>query len=317
MTTRRAKRKAAQFLDDHPGLFDAPAETAPLAPLPATGDLPLRLRFMSFGSGSSGNAAYIGTDTSGVLIDAGIDNNFVAAKLAENSIDPATIAGIILTHDHTDHIKYAYSILRRHRHMRLFATPRVLGGLLRRHNVSRRISDYHQPIYKEIPFRAGDLEITAFETSHDGTDNMGFFIRAGNITFTIATDTGTITSRADHYMRLASHLMLESNYDARMLRQGPYPERLKARILSATGHLDNADAARFVASLAKGGTLRRLFMCHLSHENNTPETVRAALTAELTPTGADFTFDNVAAADPRLAIQILPRSQASPLTILI
>lgn len=316
MSRRRQKRNRELYMLDHPGLFDMSEDEAPL-PSPVQVPLQKRLRFMSFGSGSSGNCAYIGTEVSGVLIDAGVDNNYVLSQLAANSIDVRTISGILLTHDHTDHVKYAYALLRNNKHMKLYATPRTLAGLLRRHNISRRISDYHQPVYKEIPFTAGELEITAFETSHDGTDNVGFAINAGDIRFVVATDTGTITSRADHYLRQAAHIMLESNYDYNMLRTGPYTERLKARILSTTGHLDNAEAARFVASAAKAGTLRRLFLCHLSDENNTPETVSVTLLKELEACGIQATDELVPAADQRLAYQILPRSQASHLTVLL
>ncbi len=316
MSRRRQKRNRELYMLDHPGLFDVAEDDAPL-PCPAEAQVQQRLRFMSFGSGSSGNCAYIGTERSGVLIDAGVDNNYVMSELAANSIDIRTISGIILTHDHTDHVKYAYALLRNNKHMKLYATPRTLTGLLRRHNISRRISDYHQPIYKEIPFMAGELEITAFETSHDGTDNVGYAVNAGDIRFVVATDTGTITSRADYYLRQAAHIMLESNYDYNMLRTGPYTERLKARILSTTGHLDNAEAARFVASAAKGGTLRRLFLCHLSDENNSPQTVAETLRRELEACGLSATDELVAAADPRIAYQILPRSTSSHLTVLL
>lgn len=317
-------RRNAAYWDNLPGLFDHPAlQDSPADAAGAADDLPAldestlmrpeRLRFISFGSGSSGNCAYIGTPSGGVLIDAGVDVNYVHAILDANAIDPMAIQGIILTHDHGDHVRYAYAFLRRHRHWRLFATPKTLNGILRRHNVSRRISDYHQPIYKEFPFSAGPLLITAFETSHDGTDNAGFFIEGAGTTFAITTDTGVITERADHYMRLARHIVLESNYDSEMLRNGPYPQYLKARIVSERGHLDNAVAAEYLRTSFRP-ELATVLLCHLSHENNMPELALAAAREALVSAGAR-PASLTASPDERRGhtlLGALPRSEASP-----
>ncbi|MDE6133995.1 MAG: MBL fold metallo-hydrolase, partial [Muribaculaceae bacterium] len=282
---------------------------------------PDALRFMSFGSGSSGNCSYIGTPSCGLLIDAGVDNNFVTERLAANSIDINTIQGILLTHDHGDHVRFAYAILRRNRHMRLYATPKAFGGLLRRHSMSRRIKDYHSPIYKEFPVRIGQLTVTAFETSHDGTDNAGFHIEGAGTSFVVATDTGTVTARADHYIRQARHLMIESNYDAAMLRNGRYPQYLKARILSTSGHLDNADTARYLASVAPATDLSHIFLCHLSQDNNTPQIAFATVRDALEQAGVAIAqpgccADEVASGSRRVCLSVLPRTDCSPLTIL-
>ncbi len=243
-----------------------------------------RLRFISFGSGSSGNCAYIGSDKGGVLIDAGVDAKHVDESLKINGIDPKTIAGIILTHDHSDHLRYAYTILRANKHMVLYCTPRCLNGIFRRSSISRRIRDYHRAIYKEIPFEAAGLTITAFETSHDGTDNVGFAIDLGDNHFVITTDTGIITERADYYMRQANYIMLESNYDSQMLADGPYPEYLKARIRGERGHLDNVVAAEYIARIISP-RLTHLFLCHLSADNNTPACAIGAMQRAVEATG--------------------------------
>lgn len=315
MSRRRQKRNQEAFWSHHPGLFDLPPtedETPDeLIPLDES-DLrkPEPLRFISFGSGSSGNCSYIGTRESGLLIDAGVDNNYVEEQFTANSINPDTIAGILLTHDHSDHVRYAYAILRRHRNMKLFATAKAFNGLLRRHSMSRRIKDYHQPIFKEFPFKAGNFTVTAFETSHDGTDNAGFFIEGYNTTFVVATDTGVLTSRADEYIRKTHNLMIESNYDLKMLRNGRYPQHLKARIESTIGHLDNADTARYLASVAASAGLRHVFLCHLSNDNNTPQialsTVRDALEAAGVPICGEDSAD-----ESRLHLSVLPREVAS------
>jgi len=281
------------------------------------------LRFISFGSGSSGNCAYIGIDrgarSTGLLIDAGVDPKLVYETLKDNKIDIDSIAGILLTHDHGDHVKYAYTILRAHRKMVLYATMRTMNGLLRRHNISRRIKDYHKAIYKEFPFEAGGFTVTAFETSHDGTDNAGFAISTPDKehNFVVVTDTGFITDRADYYIKQANYIMLESNYDLDMLRRGPYPEYLKARITSERGHLDNAAAADYIRENYHAG-LSHIFLCHLSEDNNRPElaleTMRTALEARNLRIGDPA--NPLTAADVDIALATLPRFEASPLYIL-
>ncbi len=275
-----------------------------------------KLLFISFGSGSSGNCAYIGDYKTGFLIDAGVDVKKVLDSLKENNIPIEAVKGICLTHDHGDHIRYAYAFLRKNKHMALYCTPKTLNGILRRHNVSRRIKDYHKPFYKEIPFTIGEYTLTAFDVSHDGTDNMGFFIERDNHHFAIATDLGCITTRADFYMRQADYLMIESNYDKQMLIDGAYPEYLKARILADNGHLDNTVAAQFIADSYRP-ELKYVFLCHLSNDNNTPDlaltAVRNALTAKNITVGDGS--ESLEARNADIQLIALPRFDNSPLFV--
>lgn len=233
------------------------------------------LLFMSFGSGSSGNCAYIGTRFRGLLIDAGVDPTTVREGLEANGLSIDNVEGICLTHDHSDHVRYVYQLVRR-KSTGIYCTPKTLNGLLRRHSISRRIKDYHHPVYKEFAFDLAGMKLTAFDVSHDGTDNCGYFIEAAEHRFAVATDLGCITDRVDHYMRCANHIMIESNYDATMLRNGPYPQYLKARIAAERGHLDNEEAAAFLGRIVSTG-LRNIFLCHLSQDNNTPDTALACV----------------------------------------
>ena len=159
--------------------------------------------YMSIGSGSSGNCSYVGDGETGFLIDAGADVNLIKNSLKANGIRLESLQGILLTHDHHDHIASAYSILRGHPKMKLYCTPRVLNGILRRHNISRRIKDFHEPVFKEHPFRIADFEIVPFDVTHDASDNSGFFITLHGHTLAVATDLGSITPRVDFYMRLS------------------------------------------------------------------------------------------------------------------
>ena len=319
-----------------PGLFDsldndfqvippkkmkqAIASLAAAEPAPVIDDMPPvnpddDIYFMSFGSGSSGNCSYLGDRSCGFLIDAGVESDFVVRTLLANGVDMSAVRGIILTHDHSDHMKNIYQIGRKYRHIPIFCTPKAFNGILRRHSISRRIKDYHKPIYKEFPFQIGNFEITAFDVSHDGTDNAGFFITHGNKAVAIATDLGTITDRVDFYMRKAQFIVIEANYDATMLRLGRYPEYLKARIEADNGHLDNAVTARFLSEIYSP-SLRAVLLCHLSHDNNTPEKALAAVSEALKTAGATAFSDGVStltAEDKGLILAALPRYDASPL----
>ncbi len=227
------------------------------------------IEYISFGSGSSGNSCYIGNTTEGIIVDAGIDPEIITDVLRRENIDIKRVKGLLLTHDHSDHTRYAYPLLRHNRHLRLFCTPRVLAGLLRRHSVSKRIKEYHTAIFKEIPFRLAGFEITPFDVPHDGVDNMGFSISYDNRNFVLATDLGSINDRARYYMSAANYLVIESNYDLTMLLNGHYPEFLKARIRNDNGHLDNEQTAAFLKEIVNP-QLSHIFLCHLSHDNNTP-----------------------------------------------
>ena len=241
-------------------------------------------RFISFGSGSSGNCSYIGNEHGGFLIDAGVDIKTVLAEMEKNNIRPESLLGICLTHDHGDHIRYAYSFLRRYRTMALYCTNRAFNGLLRRHNISRRIKDYHHAIYKEIPFKVGDFEVTAFDVPHDGSCNSGFSITYGDANFVLATDLGSVTDRAHHYMSLANYLVIEANYDPQMLETGPYPRYLKDRIKNGHGHLSNTQCAQALAENFTH-TLKHVWLCHLSQENNKPELALNTISQTLEMTG--------------------------------
>ena len=265
--------------------------------------------FRSFGSGSSGNCAFVGTRSGGILIDAGVRAETVIAGLEKMDMTMNDIHGILLTHDHSDHVSCVYSLVRRHNHIRVFCTPKTFGGIMRRHSISRRLKDYHQPIYKEFPFSIGPLNIVAFDVSHDGTDNCGYHITCGGLSLCVATDLGCITDRVDHYMRQSDFIVIESNYDAEMLRNGRYPAYLKARIAAANGHLDNAVTAAYLKEI-RTDRLRNVFLCHLSADNNTPSLALS------TVAGALGVTPGIKMPDGSLRVSVLPRYDISGLYIL-
>lgn len=274
------------------------------------------LFYISFGSGSSGNSSYIGTNKGGVIIDAGVRADEIEAKIRANGIDLKKVQGVLLTHDHSDHVRYAYTLVRNNRHMRVFCTNRVLNAILRRHDISKRIKDYHTAIFKEIPFKVGELEITAFEVPHDGSDNMGFSISYNDRNFVLATDMGMVLPRARHYMSLADYLVIESNYDLKMLLNGRYPEFLKARIQTSVGHMDNDATAAFLKEIFSQ-RLKHIFLCHLSKDNNTPEKALEKVRTALEEAGARVGFGMETLEDRKADVQLtaLPRYDSTRLYV--
>lgn len=229
----------------------------------------MRLKFLSFGSGSSGNCYYLGTDEYGILIDAGIGIRTVKRILKENNIAFEKIIAVFITHDHADHIK-TVSCLGEKYGIPVYATEEVHRGIENSKYVGEPLYTSRRILQKEVPVQIRDFSLTAFEVPHDSTDNVGYYISFGEHALTIATDIGHITDVVAKYLKMGNHLVVEANYDEEMLRQGNYPYYLKERIISPTGHLSNRETAEF---LARNFDLhvKNIWLCHLSKDNNHPE----------------------------------------------
>jgi phosphoribosyl 1,2-cyclic phosphodiesterase len=224
---------------------------------------------MSLASGSSGNCYYLGTDSYGILIDAGIGIRTIKKTLKEHGIPMESIHGVFVTHDHADHIK-AVGHLGEKQNIPVYATARVHEGINRSYCVTEKLHASVRYLEKETPMMLGDFRIESFEVPHDGTDNVGYCIEVDDKVFSFLTDLGEITPTAGRYIAKANYLILEANYDEDMLRMGPYPAYLKQRIASHTGHLSNMATADFLAENITE-RLRYIWLCHLSKDNNHPE----------------------------------------------
>ncbi len=274
------------------------------------------LYYISFGSGSSGNSGYIGTKNGGLIIDAGVRADTIMAGLSSAGISMDTVKGILLTHDHADHVRSTYTLLRNNKHLKLFCGNRTMEGILKRTSISKRIREYHIPIFMEIPFRMLDFEITPFEVPHDSFQNFGFNIAFRDRNFVIATDVGHLTDRIRHYVSGADYLVLESNYDRQMLIGGRYPEYLKSRIMSGNGHLSNHIAAAFLKEMWTP-RLKHIFLCHLSKDNNTPAKALKASRDALESLNIKVGHGLNSLEDRKAQVQlsVLPRFDATPLYV--
>lgn len=229
----------------------------------------MKVRFMSLASGSSGNCYFLGTDTYGILVDAGIGIRTIKKILKEFGIGLNIIRAVFVTHDHADHIK-AVGHLGEKFGIPVYATQKVHAGINKSYCMTEKLSTSVRYLRKEETMQLDDIEVTAFEVPHDGTDNVGYCIRIKDKIFSFLTDLGHITPVAAHYICKANYLILEANYDEEMLKMGPYPRYLKERIAGPNGHMSNRDTAAFLAEHIHSG-LKYIWLCHLSKDNNHPE----------------------------------------------
>ena len=232
-------------------------------------DRPMKIRFICLASGSSGNCFYLGCENYGILIDAGISPRTIKKNLKEVGIGMESIRAVFVTHDHADHIK-GLGGLGEKLLIPIYATRLTHEGISHSYCMTERLTHSARYIEKEKAIQIEDFRIECFEVPHDGTDNVGYCIEIGGVTFTFLTDLGEITATAKRYINRANYLIIEANYDRDMLRMGHYPLYLKERIESEKGHLCNADTAAFLAENLQPH-LRHIWLCHLSKDNNHPE----------------------------------------------
>ena len=238
------------------------------------------LKFISFGSGSCGNCYYLSNDEDALLIDAGVGIRRLKKYVREYGVRTSIIRGLLITHDHADHIKAAGYVSSEY-NLRVFTTEKIHEGMRHNYNAIRKV-DYERVVgvSKDECFELGSLRITPFDIPHDSTENVGYCIESHGEVFTIMTDVGSPTENVRKYILRSNYVVLEANYDAEMLQNGPYPVYLKHRISSGTGHLCNSQAAEVLAECFHDG-LRNVWLCHLSEENNHPELARKTVEYKL------------------------------------
>ncbi len=238
------------------------------------------MKFISFGSGSSGNCYYLLEDGIGLIIDAGIGIRSFKKYFREYGFTYPTLKAILVTHDHTDHVK-AVGALSGEYNLEVFATEEVHKGILNNYYTHKKVRPELCRTY--LPgddWSIGPYHITTFTVPHDASHNCGYFIETATTNFCFITDAGSFTPEMISFVRRARNLVIEANYDAAMLDEGPYPLHLKKRIKAPTGHACNAETARILEeNLA--ATTENIWLCHLSEENNHPELARKTIAQAL------------------------------------
>lgn len=234
-------------------------------------------RFCSLFSSSSGNCTYIGSPHGGILIDVGVSAKKTADALKDIGVDPCSITGIFITHDHADHVNGVRVFAERHG-VKVYASQGTLEGLEEMGVITPKIKT------EVIPYsgtESAGIFVRPFRTPHDTAESTGYtVVTHDGKRLAVATDIGKMTDTVMDAVHGCDLILLESNHDIGMLRNGPYPFFLKQRILSDKGHLSNESCAAAAVKLMESGTTR-FVLGHLSKENNVPalayETTRAAM----------------------------------------
>lgn len=245
-------------------------------------------RFVSLASGSGGNAALFSVGNTHLLIDAGVSFRRLREELRRFDISPEELTAVLLTHEHTDHTKGLNQLLR-HTDVFLYTTRGTACRL------SDLPSDRVRYIAAGETLAFGDVEIGVVATLHDTAESVGFTFRTEGRKFAYFTDIGAVTPDLQAGVAGAECVFLEANHDVERLLRGPYPERLKQRILGRGGHLSNEDCAALLCQA--GERLRRVTLCHLSEENNTPALAACAVLDALSEAGLDEVRVTVAPPD--------------------
>ena len=231
-------------------------------------------------SGSSGNSVFLDLDGHKFLVDAGKSARSLCNSLLNVGADISDIEAIFITHEHTDHIG-ALAVLTKKYHIPVHVCGRSVNKLkaLGEDSLCRCIIE-HPPVFNT---ELGKVKISSFVTPHDSMESVGYRIEYpegenDTLSLGIATDIGHVNESIRAGLLGCRDIILESNHDIDMLMCGPYPQHLKMRILSRTGHLSNSDCAAFAAELCEKGT-KNILLAHLSEENNQPELALSEVTS--------------------------------------
>jgi phosphoribosyl 1,2-cyclic phosphodiesterase len=284
------------------------------------------MRITSLGSGSSGNALLVEAGPGGrtkLLVDAGLPLRLLIARLRYVNALPAQLQGVLLTHEHGDHITGMPAL------MRSYAIPAITapatlaaisagltaGGWSWWNDEKRSTTPLHEegeevggvsallaqlarPLEVGAPASIGDIEVVSFPVSHDAAAPCGYLLSAGGCRVCLVTDSGEVSPAMLDMMGQADLLILESNHDRERLLRGPYPYHLKQRILGPTGHLSNDQACEAVLRTWRVDSIRWLWLAHLSRTNNTPGLALGGMRGGLRAAGANLAQIHISVLPP-------------------
>jgi len=281
------------------------------------------VKFTILGSGSSGNCAYLETDTSRVLVDAGFSPRQIRQRLAAIGRTPENLSAILITHEHSDHVSGLFGLAEKSK-IPIYCnreTQAAIGWALKErwngkrdplfHGAERTVGDFLAKLEWRLfqtgdRFELNDLLVETFPVPHDAQDPVGFIVGTGAGTFGFVTDLGHMTRLVLERIRAVNVLVLESNHDVKLLQDSRRSWALKQRILGRHGHLSNAAAADAAAEIMSPG-LRHLYLAHLSRECNRPEIAMGVMTERLRRIGAGHVQLRYAAQDrPCATLELAP-----------
>lgn len=256
------------------------------------------LELCTLASGSSGNSLLVTDGRTHVLVDAGISCRRICTGLKELGVEPTELAGVLITHEHSDHISGLTTLTKQLR-LPVYASPGTGRQLCYR---IAFLEELLRPVAPGEGFSIGGLAIESFPTSHDAAESVGYALSAGGRKAAVVTDLCYVTGAVLRGIRGADLLVAEANHDVEWVQSGPYPYHLKARILGDRGHLSNEAGAELAWTAVEGGA-RTVVLAHLSHENNTPARAHEVVRGVLERRGAAVGRD--------VALEVAPRSEKS------
>lgn len=246
--------------------------------------------FQSFASGSSGNCILVGSDSCRILVDCGISRKRTMDALAAQDMTLEDLDGIFLTHEHTDHIQGLPMIAKKTR-MPIYATRGTIEA------VQKKLGDAIDPqrfvtVQADIPVTVGDLTVNPMKISHDAAEPVGYRIFGEGKKACVCTDLGCYDNYTVDCLQDADVLLLEANHDVNMLQVGPYPYRLKQRILGNLGHLSNVSSGELLTKVLNDH-LKSVFLGHLSQENNYPDLAFETVRLEVMESTGDYRAEDL------------------------
>ena len=238
------------------------------------------MKLCSIASGSSGNCIFVGSDSTSVLIDAGISGKRIEEGLNTIGLTGKEIDAVFITHEHSDHIR-GLGVLARRRGIPIYATRETREAVLKCTSLGKIPEELFREIRPDQDVELGDLTVKPFSISHDAANPVGYRVEHGRQSMAVATDLGVYSSYTVEHLKNLDVLLLEANHDIHMLEVGTYPYYLKQRILGERGHLSNEMAGQLLCEVLHDH-LKQIVLGHLSRENNYPALAYETVCAEVT-----------------------------------
>lgn len=265
------------------------------------------MRLCSIASGSSGNCIYVGSEATHLLIDVGISGKRTEAGLQDLGLKAGELDGILITHEHADHIS-GLGVLCRKYHVPIFATRGTIRALKACGSLGKLDEDLYHEVRADEKLIIKDLTVNPMRISHDAADPVAYRIGYGNQKVGVCTDLGVYNDYTVECLKGMDALLIEANHDVNMLQVGPYPYYLKQRILGERGHLSNENSGRLLSRILHD-KLKTIVLGHLSKENNLPELAYEAVRMEITMGDNPYNASD-------FDLQVAKRSEISPVVMI-
>ena len=249
------------------------------------------MRLCSIASGSSGNCIYVGSDHTHLLVDTGISKKRIEAGLKELDVKGEELDGILVTHEHSDHIQ-GLGVFSRRYGIPIYATAGTIEGINNYSSLGKMPEGLLNPIQTDEKFTLGDITIDPFRISHDANEPSGYRLNCGNKSVAVATDLGTYDDYIVQKLSNLDAVLLEANHDIHMLEVGPYPYPLKRRVMGDKGHLSNELSGRLLCDILHED-LKHIILGHLSKENNYAKLAYETVKLEVTLGDNDYKGDDL------------------------